>query len=498
MPWPARQLSDRLGRWSGWFGHGASHARQSLFLHAGRQRRISRWYPCDGALGADRVLVDPNRLDETGGASVTWLSPTEDGKLLACRTVRRRQATTARLLDVGSHSRSLQIQACFMRCSGVPTAQGSSTGLRDATDRSAVRVRSIVWIRRPRPTSAVSPGRGEGQPQLAQSAGRPARSGTDAGSCSRIGSIPSNDLWLARFDEFLAGAVASGRERQGCQAGRGDGDRRHAVSSPTKGAARGRVISATRRGPPALWRGSFRNDRTRSSIRCLHRAAIPSPTCRTSAFLEAFDFQPRPPEDQSARHQDRPITASDDRTEAYRPSGFNYPPTVFRVDLANPSAPPKYWTSPDAPIDPSLAQVEQVSYPSKDGTKITMFLFHKKGFVPNGTAPTVLTGYGAFGVPMLPMFWGPFFRWVEAGGVIAMPNVRGGGEYGEAWHQAGMRDRKQTGIDDLIAAADWLVAGRYTRERLAVRRPAAGSWPPQPPCSVGSLPRGDSRAAAPT
>ena len=91
-----------------------------------------------------------------------------------------------------------------------------------------------------------------------------------------------------------------------------------------------------------------------------------------------------------------------------------------------------------------------------------MFLAHKAGLARRGDTPAMLIGFGAFGVSVTPAFSPTFFQWFDAGGLLAWPNLRGGGEYGEAWHAAGARDRKQTTFDDFIAAADWLVANKYT------------------------------------
>src|SRR5438552_4910982 len=104
---------------------------------------------------------------------------------------------------------------------------------------------------------------------------------------------------------------------------------------------------------------------------------------------------------------------------------------------------------------PSDVQVEQVWYPSKDGTKISMFLAHKAGLARRGDTPTLLLGFGAFGVSVTPSFSSTFFQWFDAGGLLALPNVRGGGEYGEAWHTSAMLGKKQTSFDDFIAAAEW-------------------------------------------
>ena len=164
------------------------------------------------------------------------------------------------------------------------------------------------------------------------------------------------------------------------------------------------------------------------------------------------------------------VTAEIDRTEAYLTfTSFNYPTTIFRVDLATPQAAPELWERPDVPVDPAIAEVEQVWYPSKDGTRISMFLVHKKGLTRNGDTPTMLTGYGGFNISETPAFSATLFQWVEAGGLYAVPNLRGGGEYGDAWHEAGMLGKKQNVFDDFIAAAEWLIANRYTNsQRLAI------------------------------
>ena len=152
-------------------------------------------------------------------------------------------------------------------------------------------------------------------------------------------------------------------------------------------------------------------------------------------------------------------------------TSFNYPPTVFRIDLGQPSASPTRWASPDVAVDPASVEVERVSYASKDGTQITMFVVHKAGFVPAGDAPAMIVAHGALGTSMAPAFTASFFPWFDAGGVLAVPHLRGGGEYGDAWHRAAMREKKQTAVDDLLAAADWLIANRYTRaDRLALTR----------------------------
>ncbi len=128
------------------------------------------------------------------------------------------------------------------------------------------------------------------------------------------------------------------------------------------------------------------------------------------------------------------------------------------------------WARLDAPLENRDFEIEQVIYTSKDGTQVPMFVAHRRGLELNGNNPTLLTGYGGFNISVLPSF-NPFaIVWMERGGVWALPNLRGGGEFGEAWHRAGMLESKQNTFDDLIAAAEWLIDSGYTNpSKLAIR-----------------------------
>jgi prolyl oligopeptidase len=127
------------------------------------------------------------------------------------------------------------------------------------------------------------------------------------------------------------------------------------------------------------------------------------------------------------------------------------------------------WQKLASPIDEDAFSVEQVRYPSKDGTPIPMFLVARKGLVRDGRAPALLWGYGGFNVNITPSFAAAVGPFVEQGGVYAVANLRGGGEYGETWHRAGMLGHKQTVFDDFIAAAEFLVREKFTsRDRLAI------------------------------
>jgi prolyl oligopeptidase len=145
-------------------------------------------------------------------------------------------------------------------------------------------------------------------------------------------------------------------------------------------------------------------------------------------------------------------------------TSYTTPPTVYRIALG--SGAEELWRRVEADVDLERLDVHQVEYPSRDGTRITMFLVQPRETVLNGRNPTFLTGYGGFNVSMTPGFSRSLILWLEQGGMVAIPNLRGGGEYGEEWHQAGILGRKQNTFDDFVAAAEWLVAERYTTPAL--------------------------------
>ena len=161
---------------------------------------------------------------------------------------------------------------------------------------------------------------------------------------------------------------------------------------------------------------------------------------------------------------------------------FTVPPSIYLVDLkpigvktpgleANAAFISALWTKVDAPsIDPSAYEVAQEWYKSKDGTRVPMFIVHKKGLEKNGKNPTLFTAYGGFNISLTPSFSRTAYLWMEHGGVFAVANLRGGAEFGEDWHRAGMLDKKQNVFDDMIAAAEHLISEKYTdKNHLAIQ-----------------------------
>jgi prolyl oligopeptidase len=144
------------------------------------------------------------------------------------------------------------------------------------------------------------------------------------------------------------------------------------------------------------------------------------------------------------------------------------PATVFRLDLETGES--NLYRAPKVAFDTSLLETKQVFYAAKDGTRIPMSLVYKKGIKLDGTNPTILYGYGGFGISILPGFDVTRLVWLERGGIFAQANIRGGGEYGDEWHRQAIRARKQIVFDDFISAAEWLIARGYTSTpKLAIQ-----------------------------
>ena len=152
----------------------------------------------------------------------------------------------------------------------------------------------------------------------------------------------------------------------------------------------------------------------------------------------------------------------------YSFSSFAIPPSTYRYDIETGES--TLLRRSDVKFNPDDFETKQVFYSSKDGTKVPMFLCHRKGLKLNGSNPTLLYGYGGFNISLSPGFRVSRLAWMEMGGVFAMPNLRGGGEYGEPWHKAGTKLNKQNVFDDFIAAAEWLIDNKYTSsKKLAIQ-----------------------------
>lgn len=149
-----------------------------------------------------------------------------------------------------------------------------------------------------------------------------------------------------------------------------------------------------------------------------------------------------------------------DKQTFYSFSSYTYPPSIYHYDVTTGES--RLWKQAEVAVDPSRFETRQVFYTSRDGTRVPMIVAHRKDLKPNGQLPTLLYAYGGFNISLTPQFSLTYILWMEMGGVVAVPNLRGGGEYGEAWHAAGKTLKKQNVFDDFIAAAEWLIDEKYT------------------------------------
>ncbi len=158
----------------------------------------------------------------------------------------------------------------------------------------------------------------------------------------------------------------------------------------------------------------------------------------------------------------------DDKFVFYTYTSFTFPPTIYRYDVATKKS--SIFRQPEVDFKPTDYETKQVFYTSKDGTKVPMFITYRKGMKLDGTNPTILYGYGGFNISLPPAFSSLLIPFLEQGGVYAQANLRGGSEYGEKWHEQGMKAKKQNVFDDFIAAAEYLISEKYTSSaKLAVR-----------------------------
>ena len=441
----------------------------------------------EGYRGDDRILIDPATIDASGLTTVEWTSPSDDGRLLAYGTYRAGdENTTLHLIEVDSGKvLPLEIPSKTQSPDWLPDGSGFVyQNLKDPKDPYTGQVRFHRLGTQPGDDPLLFRQFTKEENEKLATTWGPASSLSRDGCWLQLGywvDTRSNDLWLVNFDEFRkTGKV----DRQPVTIGE-PGQAFGAVIDDvlflqtTKGAPNGRIVAVSATSPAREhWRDVVPERKDAVIETVAFGKGVMAVTFLKNAFslVEVYDISGGSRQARLIGAIKQPgigsaaIAGEPDRTEAYLTfTSFNYPTTIFRVDLAKPEAEPELWQQPPVPIDPSIVDVNQVWYPSKDGTKISMFLVHRRGLAKTGATPTLLSGYGGFNVNETPVFAATLFQWFEAGGIYALPNLRGGGEYGDAWHEAGMLEKKQNVFDDFIGAAEWLIREGYTKpEKLAI------------------------------
>lgn len=457
----------------------APQARRDRLFYAKREgsQAQSVYYVQTGETGTPRILVDPNAIDPSGLTAPSFLAPNHDGTLAAFGLYSAGdENTTLYVLEVES-ARWLadEIPGKVGGVAWTPDSKGFFyERLADVKNPYSKQIKYHELGTHHRQDPILFSQYEEGP--LATTWGPFASISRDA-RWMLLGywtGAASNDLWVVDLDRwFRTGEVEKTDIVTGEDAtfyGPIVGDTLYLQT--TFDAPNGRVVAVDLKKPQrANWKVVIpeRSDATLEDLSVSRSYLVADYLKDVTTRIELFEPDGKPvrgialPGPGSAG-----MTTEDDRDRAYLSfTSFNEPYSIYSVDLTTGER--KLWARPEVPVDPSSVEVRQVFYESKDGTRVPMFLVHKKGIRLDGNNPTLLYGYGGFNNPAKPYFSASLFQWYEAGGVYAVANLRGGNEYGEAWHRAGMLEQKQNTFDDYIAAAEWLISNRYTRpERLAI------------------------------
>ena len=476
-------------------GHAAKTSDAGKTGKAGKERRYfytrrdgaqnqAVLYVRDGLQGADRALVDVNLERADGTRALDWWFPSDNGRRVAYGTS-----------DDGSEESLLRVR---------DVDSGQDVGDQIPQTRAC----SLAWLpdssgfyytRYPKP-GEVPPGEEPYHRSVFfhHLGDDPARDQKIFGEGRDRTDWPSVDLspdgrWLVvsvaqgwtksevhLFDRHAA-AAASGSPQPPIAVAAGEDARFDVVDAlddriyllTTSGAPRGRIFAVDPRRPArAHWHEVIpEGDDVLERAVYFHGGLAVGFLHDAAARLSVFDRN-------GGARREVPLPglgaltalsgARDVPGLFYGFTGFFAPTSIFNVQLG---AAPKsvVWRALEAPVDPAAFEVERVMVSSRDGTRVPLFLAHRKGLPRDGTRPALLTGYGGFDVNMLPAWTPSAIPFLESGGTYALAILRGGGEYGESWHRAGMLANKQNVFDDFIAAATWLIAERVAAaDRLAI------------------------------
>jgi prolyl oligopeptidase len=436
-------------------------------------------YVRESSGGRDRTLVNPNTLSAEGTTALDWWYASNDGKLLAYGlSSSGDEISTLHVLDVAT-GKDLSDQITRTRAASVAWLPDSS---------------GFYYTRYPAPGAV---------PKEEETYHRHVffhRLGSDPDSDEEIFrpknmtdwpvvQLSGDGRWLIvsvyvgfdRNDLFIRDLQKTGSKFVAVVEGRAATYDAFAARTgeifirTTEGAPRGRVFVARASSPArASWRELIpQMEATLNSITVVGARLFAEYLDKASSRINVFTRGGRRlrPVELAVLGTTAGVSGEEEGSDAFfQFVSFAVPPTVYRYDFVTGRA--AEWAKVSAPtINPQTVVVRQVWYPSKDGTSVSMFLVHRRGLVMNGNNPTVLYGYGGFNVAETPSF-NPrgLSLWLARGGVYAVANLRGGSEYGEEWHKAGMLAHKQNVFDDFIAAAEYLISTRITNaQRLAIR-----------------------------
>ena len=439
-------------------------------------------YVTDGLNGAPRVLVDPNGKREDATIALTEFVPSPDGKVLAYALSDagsdwniwhfRRVDDGSDLPDVLKFSKFWNVSWARdnsgIYYSRYPLKSGDSA---ETAERGDDRGRPDIYFHK------------VGEPQASDRlvykvtdhpTKVPSASITHDGRylvLSLFDGLEANDVWVLdlRKPGSKAHPIFTAWDALYLFAGsKGD----ELYFQTTKDAPRGRVIAVDARKPePAAWRNVVpQSDLTIDTIGYIGGRIVVEYTRDVTSLIRLFEVSGAPAGEVKlpGLGTTKDFTGQPDKPEAFFSySDYLTPTRILRLDVATNTV--SDFRTPKVPADLTPYTTEQVFYNSKDGTRVPLFIIHRKDVPRDGNQPVILYGYGGFNVVQSPTYTATVQSWLEMGGTYVVANIRGGGEYGEDWHRAGTRQKKQNVFDDFIAAAEYLVREKYTNpKRLAI------------------------------
>jgi len=429
-------------------------------------------YVRDGRTGADRVVVDPHPMSRDHSYSVGWEDASDDGRL-AAYTIRHggEDETIIHVLDMtrGTVVDSLPKRRYF----SMAFVDGGRAAVYGAQTADGPRVYRHTWGSGD--ADPVVFGAGYGHTDIIGVSATPA-SPWLVYTVFHGASGDNNEIWLQNTATHAAPwALVKDVHASFYADVAGD----TAVLRTSWNAPNGRLLRVDLAHPePAAWREIVpeRPDATVDAFTLAGGRVIVQYLHDVASSLEAFDLSGHPLQ-RYAMPMAGSIRGLSGRAGSgevfYSYTSYLVPERIERLDVARGTR--GVWWQPKLPFDPSRFVLEQAWVPSKDGTKIPMWLVHRKGLPADGARPTYLTGYGGFDLSETPSFSATCAIWVEHGGVFAEPALRGGGEFGEKWHEAGMLEKKQNVFDDFAAAAQWLIDRHWTSPaKLAIEGASNG------------------------
>jgi prolyl oligopeptidase len=431
-------------------------------------------YVREGHDGEPRVLIDPNTLDSQGLVTVSWTEASHDGALLAFGMFRAGdENSTLYVLDVESGDwLADEIPGKVGGVSWMPDSSGFFyRRLADVKNPYSAQIMYHRLGLHPRQDKLLFEQYKDGP--LATTWGPYAYADRECRwmVLGYYTTTKANDLWAVDLSnwfetgEFVMQEIITGEDARSSGPVIGDTLYLHTNADAPNARVFAIDLSAGRPADRSSWRELIpeRPDAVLKGISIADTMIVAQYEVNAASEIRIFDLDGNPRgEVELPTIGSASISTREDRSEAFLSfTSFNTPHSIYRLDLNHPGE-RKLWERPEVPVDPSLVEVKQVWYESRDGTRVPMFIVHKKGLKLDGNNPTILYGYGGFNISQTPGFSSTLFPWYESGGIFAIANLRGGGEFGASWHRAGTLENKQNVFDDFIAAAEWLIENKYT------------------------------------